>query len=111
LLRLTVFEIVVHDCQPPVLGMVIGPVLLTPSASMWNVPPAPEAATLASIVYVPAAVTLTVYFNHSVGFVHPISYPPPESDVTSMSTSTAVVRYWPPAFPVVVSWNAMPAPP
>src|SRR5689334_6646245 len=37
--RLTpVLVIVVHVCQPPVLGIVIGPVTSPPSISMWNFP-------------------------------------------------------------------------
>src|SRR6476620_10263894 len=70
--RLTpVFVTVVQDCQPPVLGIVIGPVLSTPFDSMWNVPPAPDDATRMSNVYVPAVATLTVYFNHSPGAIQP----------------------------------------
>jgi hypothetical protein len=37
----------VHDCHPPVLGIVNGPVVFTPSNSTWNVPPGPLAATRA----------------------------------------------------------------
>ena len=39
------FVTLVHCCQPPVSGMVIGPVRSTPSISMWKIPPAPLAAT------------------------------------------------------------------
>src|SRR5256885_12894293 len=43
----------VHACQPPVLGIVSIPVLLTPPTSTWNVPPAPLAATRAVNMYEP----------------------------------------------------------
>jgi hypothetical protein len=45
-----VFVSVRHDCQPPVSGTVIGPVLSTPPDSMWNLPPAPPEATRIEIV-------------------------------------------------------------
>jgi len=54
------FLIVIHVCQPRVLGTVNLPVLSTPSTSMWNVPPVPLDATRTSKSYVPAAATLTV---------------------------------------------------
>src|SRR5262245_34751051 len=62
---------VVHDCQPPVSGMERGPVLSTPSTSMWNVPPRPADATRASIVYVPATPTVAEYCNHSPAKIQP----------------------------------------
>src|SRR6478735_3667283 len=40
---------VVQDCHPPVSGIDTAPVLLTPSASRWNVPPTPGEATRTSI--------------------------------------------------------------
>ena len=49
-----------HACQPPVFGIVNGPVLSTPPNSTWNVPPAPFAATRAFNVYEPLCATETV---------------------------------------------------
>jgi len=56
--RATVF--VVHFWCPPVLGIVIGPVRLTPPASTWNVPPGPFDATRALRLKLPDFVTSTV---------------------------------------------------
>ncbi len=92
---------VVQVCHPPVFGTVMGPVMSTPLASTWNVPPFPDAATRASMVYVPAVVTFTVYFSHSPAAIQPTLYPPPVSEVPSMSTS--VLRYCAPELPAVVS--------
>jgi len=47
-------------CHPPVPGMAIEPVALTPSNSTWKRPPLARAANLASSRYVPAVATLIV---------------------------------------------------
>ena len=44
----TAFDTVVQFCQPPVFGIVNGPVTLVPSNSTWKMPPWPRQATRAS---------------------------------------------------------------
>src|SRR2546423_2819383 len=85
-------------CQPPVFGIVIVPVLSTPSNSTWNVPPAPFDATLDCSEYVPAVWTLTVYSSHSPPVIQPTLKPPPVSVVLSRSTFSDG-RYTPPLLP------------
>src|SRR4051812_7198042 len=60
----TVFDTVVQACQPPVFGMVSGPVTSLPSNSTWKVPPTPFEATRASMTYAPEDWTLTEYLSH-----------------------------------------------
>src|SRR3954465_10472131 len=78
-------------CHAPVSGIGIGPVTSVPFTSRCSVPPPPAEATRKSTSYAPAVLTFTVYFNHSPAPTQPTLYPPPESDVVSMST--AVFRY------------------
>src|SRR5262249_8596263 len=63
----------VHVCQPPVFGTWIGPVTSAPSTSRCSEPPDPVDAILSVRSYWLSAATLTVYWSHSPGRVHPTS--------------------------------------
>src|SRR5688572_28160582 len=90
----TVFVIVVHVFQPPVLGTLIPPVLSTPLNSTCMVPPELRDATRSCIVYVPVVATFTTYSSHSPAAVTPTMYAAPPSVVLRISTPS--VRYCPP---------------
>ena len=90
--------IVRQACQPPLSGIVIGPVTFAPFSSRWNRPPCPEDATTKLIVFA-ADETLTVYFSHSPASTQPTSNPPADEG----SISTSPVRNAPPLLPDVES--------
>src|ERR1700735_3763087 len=93
--KVTAAVTVVQVCQPPVAGMLTGPVRLVPDVlARWKAPVTPLGEDTRKLtVYVLAVATLTVYRNHCPVAVQPRSSPRPAAPVSvQASRSTASGR-------------------